>query len=114
MVRVVVMVIMVAVQGCKAAGSEQPDGQALFGSACARCHAADGTGGIAEPGRTPPRDLSAGSWQTSVTDEHIRRVILEGTGGMPPFKDVLQSPQVTAVVQHVRTLRRTSAQPVGE
>lgn len=103
-VLITLLAALFGVGGCKAAGSEPPDGRALFGSACARCHGIDGMGGLAEPGRTPPRDLSAATWQDSVTDEHIRRIVIEGTGGMPPFKDVLQSPQVGAVVQHVRSL----------
>lgn len=86
-----------------------PDGAALFGSACARCHGKDGRGGLAAPGHNPPRDLSAPAWQDGVTDEQIRRIVREGSGAMPPFKDVLEGAQVDAVVAHLRTLRAAQA-----
>lgn len=102
--------ILLFVGACRPA-PPPPDGAALFGSACARCHGRDGRGGLSSPGRAAPRDLSAGAWQDAVSDEQIRRIVLHGSGDMPSFEGVLDGPQVDAVVGHVRSLRAPAAQP---
>ena len=65
-------------------------GKATFASlGCVACHGATGEGdGAAAAALEPkPRKYSDGAWQDSVTDEAIKKVILEGgaANGMSPL-----------------------------
>ena len=86
----------------------------VFSTRCATCHgpggAGDGPGSVAlEP---KPRDFRDAAWQASVSDAHLRQIILEGGGSvgksplMPPNPDLVGQPEVvTALVEHLRRLR---------
>lgn len=52
----------------------------VFATRCATCHGSDGKGtGPASAALNPkPRDYTSPEWQKSVTDEQIRKVIVEG------------------------------------
>ncbi len=91
--------------GCKG-GSGGESGGALFDKACARCHGADGKGGIAsaETNGTKSRDLSDPAWQKTVTDEELRQIIRDGRRSMPAFGHVLSLDRIDAIVKHLRTL----------
>lgn len=83
------------------------DASALFAQACAKCHAADGTGGLPTVVNGPrPVDLTATEWQRARTDAELLAAIRNGRGAMPPFQDVLSSEQITALASHVRSLKR--------
>ena len=83
------------------------DASALFAQACAKCHAADGTGGLPMAVNGPrPTDLTTAEWQRSRSDVEIVSAIRNGRGAMPPFQDVLSSQQVDALGAYVRTLKR--------
>lgn len=80
---------------------------------CQTCHGAtgkgDGPGAAALEPR--PRDLTQASWQSSVTDEHIEKIIAEGGQGvglsllMPANPDLVPKPDVIkALREHVRSL----------
>jgi mono/diheme cytochrome c family protein len=65
-------------------------GKATFATlGCVACHGANGKGdGAAAAALEPkPRNYSDSAWQDSVTDEHIKKVILEGgaANGMSPL-----------------------------
>lgn len=92
-----------------APAAERPraDGQALFAQACAKCHAADGSGGLPMVANGPrPVDLTAPEWQAARTDAELTATIRNGRGAMPPFADVLDAAQVDALTAHVRSLKR--------
>lgn len=63
-----------------AAGGVNEEAQSIFASVCATCHGADGTGnGPASANLTPkPRNYTDKAWQASVTDDELRKIILEG------------------------------------
>ena len=83
------------------------DASALFAQACAKCHAADGTGGLPMAVNGPrPADLTTVEWQRSRSDAEVISAIRNGRGAMPPFQDVLSSQQVDALAAYVRTLKR--------
>jgi mono/diheme cytochrome c family protein len=83
------------------------DAAALFGQACAKCHAAGGTGGLAAVANGPrPIDLTSAEWQQSRSDAEIVAAIRDGRGAMPPFADVLTADQVAALAAHVRSLSK--------
>lgn len=105
------LVVNTAVAAC-ASGARSPeqvtvDGAALFAQACAKCHAADGTGGLPMvPGGPRPVDLTTDEWQRSRSDAEVTSAIRNGRGAMPPFADVLTSEQITTLTTHVRKLKR--------
>ena len=89
--------------------AERPpvDASALYSQACAKCHATDGTGGLPMAVNGPrPTDFTNAEWQRSRSDEEVVQAIRHGRGAMPPFHDVLTSPQIDALGTYVRTLRR--------
>jgi len=83
------------------------DGRALFENRCGGCHGADGNGGEHAP--SIRRSIASSS------DEELRRIIREGVPGkgMPPFAQLPEA-ETSALVSHMRTLRRTrrEAEPV--
>lgn len=97
-----------AAAGCaqSAPASQQAtavDAPQLFAQACARCHAADGSGGLPMAVNGPrPIDLRDAAWQRSRSDDEIVAAIRDGRGAMPPFNGVLTPEQVTALARLVR------------
>lgn len=86
------------------------DGEATFRDVCARCHGAEGKGGVpVTAGGTAPRDLTDATWQTSVSDAQIETVIRTGKPPMPAFHAVLTSEQIKAVAAKVRRLGKGTA-----
>lgn len=83
------------------------DAPQLFAQACAKCHGADGAGGLEMAANGPrPIDLADSDWQRSRSDDEIVAAIRDGRGAMPPFMDVLSPAQVGALARHVRSLRK--------
>jgi cytochrome c5 len=82
------------------------DGRELYGAACAACHGADGSG---EPMREKnPRvgDLRSSELQDKWKDTELTELIERGRGDMPPMRARLTVDQITAVIGHMRSLRR--------
>ena len=52
----------------------------------------------------PPRDLSAPSYQTHISDAELLRIISEGKGAMPGAADVLSTEDLRSVIAFVRLL----------
>ncbi len=84
----------------------------IFAQRCVTCHGADGKGD--GPGAkalaVKPRNYTDAKWQTSVTDEHIREIIVKGGAavgkdpGMPPNPDLADEPEVVeGLVKKVRS-----------
>ncbi|MBW2426946.1 MAG: cytochrome c [Deltaproteobacteria bacterium] len=91
----------------------QEEATALFQGRCVTCHGAGGRGdGPASKGLDPkPRNFQDPEWQTTVTDEHLRNVILYGGGAvglspaMPGNPDLIaKRAQVDALIQYIRDL----------
>jgi mono/diheme cytochrome c family protein len=74
----------------------------IFATRCATCHGQDGKGdGPASAALNPkPRNYTDPVWQKSVTDEHIRKTIVEGGAAvgksplMVPNPDLVGHPDV--------------------
>ena len=89
-------------------------GAAKYGSLCASCHGAAGAGdGAGAAGLNPkPRNLADATWQGSVTDEHIVKVIKEGgsavglSATMPPWGAVLKDEEIAEVVKTIRAFKK--------
>jgi mono/diheme cytochrome c family protein len=94
-----------------ASGSAKPNpaavarGKDIFASKCAVCHYADSDAKKIGPGL---KGISARGTFTvnnnKVTEESLRTWIENGDSLMPPFKEVLEAPQIKDVVAYVRTL----------
>jgi mono/diheme cytochrome c family protein len=87
----------------------------IFATRCTPCHGPEGKGdGPASKGLTPPpRNFSDATWQQSVTDDHIEKIIQYGgaavgkSPAMPANPDLPSKPAVvTALRTHVRSLKQ--------
>lgn len=90
------------------------EAEAVWKQRCATCHGDTGKGdGAAAAALTPkPRDFTLDSWQSSVSDEHIEKIIAEGGQAvglsmlMPGNPDLAPKPEVIKALRaHVRSLR---------
>lgn len=100
-----VLALVAPSSGCeKKSGAARSEGQALFASTCARCHGADGAGGLPLfAGGPAPRNFRERAFHASHTDEQIKLTIVNGKGtGMPPFARTFTDTQLDALVAHVR------------
>lgn len=76
----------------------QERGAAIFqNSGCLRCHSITGVGGTRAP------DLGKVGLRRSPVQ--IRKQIVHGGHGMPPFGDVLSTRKIDAIVQFLRSCR---------
>ena len=84
----------------------------IFARRCTVCHGPSGKGdGPGAAALNPkPQVFSDAAWQARVSDEELRKVIVEGgpavgrTAGMPPNPDLADKPEV--VGELVRTIRK--------
>lgn len=80
---------------------ERDHGALLFHShGCERCHSITGVGGDRAP------DLSSVGERRSA--DQIRKQILNGGNGMPPFKDIFSKGEVRDLVAFLNSCRTTS------
>jgi mono/diheme cytochrome c family protein len=83
------------------------NGKDVFTANCVACHGQDGRARTPAGRKLRAKDLTV----SKLTDPEIRRRVNEdhkderGTV-MPPFKDILKSDQIDAVVAFVRSLRK--------
>src|SRR5262249_10969543 len=109
---------------CSKSGAQAPQGPPIspearqeatniFSTRCTTCHGPTGHGdGPASAGLSPkPRNFSDKTWQASVTDEHIEKIVQYGgaavgkSAAMPPNPDLVAKPAVIAALRaHVRQL----------
>jgi mono/diheme cytochrome c family protein len=91
--------------GSKPSASAVARGKEIFDKKCGVCHYADSDAKKIGPGL---KDISKRGTFTvnnnKVTEESLRTWIENGDSLMPPFKEVLEAPQIKDVVAYVRTL----------
>jgi cytochrome c oxidase subunit 2 len=80
------------------------DAQQTYAALCARCHGADGRGGVPVAG-VEPRNFRDAAFQRSRTDAELARVIKQGKGAMPAFGAIYDEPRIAALVQLIRNFR---------
>ena len=92
----------------------------MWNAWCARCHAEDGTGNIAEPTVTvTPMDFTDCKVTTPEPDADWERAIAKGGPGvglspqMPAFEDSLTPQQITLFVSHMRGFCTETGWPPG-
>ena len=89
-------------------------GEAKYQQFCTPCHGADGAaqGPTAQAMSPKPRDFTEASWQDSVDDERIAKVIKEGgtavglSPTMAPWGAMLSSSEVDDMVKLIRSFRK--------
>ncbi len=92
------------------AAGDSAKGKESFNQICATCHGDTGKGdGVASASLDPkPRDLSSGEYVSTLTDEHIFKVIKEGgesvgkSNLMPAWGAVLSDDKIWDVVAYLR------------
>lgn len=86
----------------------------IFATRCTPCHGPNGAGdGPASAGLTPkPRNFTDPTWQASVTDEHVEKIVMYGgaavgkSPAMPSNPDLMGKPEVVKALRaHVRSLK---------
>ncbi len=91
------------------------EAQDIFRDRCTVCHGATGKGdGEGSAALDPkPRDFTLSEWQSSVTDEHLQKIIVGGGAEvgkaptMPPNPDLDAKPEVVAeLVKLIRGLAK--------
>ena len=96
-----------------AGSSAATEAKDIFNTRCSVCHGVGGKGdGAASAALNPkPRDMTDDAWQKSVTDEHLKKVIVEGGAAvgksalMAANPDLKDKPEVVAeLVKLVRSL----------
>lgn len=93
------------------------DAGQIFASRCAVCHGAQGRGNGAGAARLSPKptNFTDPSWQKSVTDDQIEKVIVYGgaaagkSPAMPANPDLQSDPAVVAALREM--IRQMGAQP---
>ncbi|MBL7962929.1 MAG: cytochrome c [Flavobacteriales bacterium] len=101
----ILLLSFIIVLGCASAPAGEPvaggrdrSGAEVYAALCTLCHGADGKLGL-----SGAKDLTA----SALSPEEMRKIILDGKGGMAPYRNVLTAGEVDAVVAHVRGLRNT-------
>ena len=85
-------------------GPDSAASSATFRTKCAMCHGPDGSGSEVGKSMNVP-DLRAPVVQ-KLPDAELAKVISNGKGGMPPFKNSLSEEQIYALVAHIRSLHQ--------
>jgi mono/diheme cytochrome c family protein len=79
------------------------NGEQIFNTVCARCHGADGKGGIANGGANAPRNFCDAAFQASRTDDDLKQTIRMGKGAMPAFGNLFSDTDLQGLVHKLRT-----------
>lgn len=104
-----------AAGGTAAAGDPVAEAKQVFSTVCASCHGVDGTGsGPAAANLDPkPRNYTDPAWQASVTDDDIKKIIVEGgqavgkSAMMPPNPQLKDKPAVLdELVKLIRSFKQ--------
>jgi cytochrome c6 len=85
-------------------GPDSAAGSVAFRTKCAMCHSQDGGGSEVGKSMNVP-DLRAPVVQ-KLPDAELAKVISNGKGGMPSFKNSLSEEQIHALVAHIRSLHQ--------
>jgi len=83
------------------AGNSGP-GRALYERDCAMCHGIDGEASRIGRGAA---DLNDPDWQQRTPVEQVERVIAEGRGQMPAWKNRFSEEEIRAVAAYVKSLK---------
>jgi mono/diheme cytochrome c family protein len=86
---------MVLLAACTGSADPGATGAELYSQFCARCHAADLSGGVGPA-------MGAGSALVDLPDSYIIDVTANGRGSMPAFDRTLSDDQIQRLVDFIR------------
>ncbi|MBF5043245.1 cytochrome c [Aggregicoccus sp. 17bor-14] len=91
------------------AQAAEPDAAELWAAKCKNCHGPDGRAQTKVGQKERIDDFSEAAWQQHHSDDHLRKVIRDGSPDnkkMKAYKDKLTPEQIDALVKYIRTLKR--------
>lgn len=96
-----------ASSGAAVTPAARQEAEEIFKTRCAACHGATGAGdGVAAAGLNPkPRNYGDMTWQASVTDAQIEKVILEGGQSIGKSPLMVANPDLATKPATVAALR---------
>ena len=100
------VVSLVVGSGTTVAASADDPAAATFGTNCATCHGANGSGDTAVGKSIHIPDLRSPAVQ-SQPDAQLAEIITHGKGAMPPFGSSLSKDDIDALVKHIHGLAKT-------
>ena len=80
------------------------DGAAIYAERCVNCHGSDGRAQTPRGKRKGATDFTSAKWKPN--DARMMKVIAEGKGNMPSFKEVLSEDEIKAVMMFVKTFKK--------
>jgi len=83
------------------AASAADDGKSLYDTKCALCH---GKNGVAKPAAAGSKNFNDAAFQAGSSADAIAKMIVDGKGKMPAYKNKLTPSQIGAIAAHVKTL----------
>ena len=84
------------------AGGADADAAATYKGKCAMCHGADGKGQTTMGKNMHLKDLGSEEVQ-KMKSEDLEKIISDGKGKMPKYKDKLTEAEIDALVTFIRT-----------
>jgi mono/diheme cytochrome c family protein len=81
------------------------DGAAVYKAKCAMCHGPDGAGQTTMGKNMKLRDLGSADVQKQ-SDADLTKITADGKGKMPAYKAKLSADEITAVVAHIRSMKK--------
>ncbi len=99
---VVILAVMALVLAMPAMAAS--DGAALYKTSCVSCHGANGSGETPAGKAMKIRDLRSPVVQKQ-TDLEMTKLISGGKGKMPAYGKKMSTPDISALIAHIRTLK---------
>jgi mono/diheme cytochrome c family protein len=105
MKRISILSLVMVLAAPQVFADSAPDGAAIFKPNCAVCHGADGKGKTPTGRSLHLKDLGSDEVQ-SMKNEELQKIIEDGKGAMPAFKDKLDQTSIDALIAFMRTLKK--------
>jgi mono/diheme cytochrome c family protein len=105
MKRISMFLLAVVFLAPAAIADSAPDGAAIFKSNCAICHGPDGKGSTPAGRSLHLKDLGSDEVQ-KMKNAELQKIIEDGKGAMPAYKDKLDQGSMDAVIAFIRTLKK--------
>lgn len=102
------LALVVALVGFASVPAQAADGAEIWSKKCASCHGKTGAGDTKMGQKHKVEDMTDAGWQTSHSDDKIRKAIVEGVKGtkMKAFGDKYSAEEIDALVKLIRTFKK--------